>query len=329
MRNTVSEERLQPSDLSAAVNVDIDDAGQLRRRRGYAQLDASSHHSLIEIAGTHLVVRDGMLGFLRAGSAFEALISVGDARLSYAHVGADIYFSSEDTNGKIVGGTAQPWGTQGQDRWISPVVTPTDTLGAISGKMLTAPPVATEIEHYKGRIYMGAGPLLWFTELYLYDLIDKNRNFIQLDDDITMIKVVDDGIYVGTTAQLLFLQGTAAKGLQRTVIADTPVIRGSAVTVPLSKIHPQARQGAPIPESDNPVFMTGSGICLGLAGGQVYNLTQDRMVFPDAQSAAALYREDQGSAGYIAVVDSGGSPSANARIGDYVEASIVRASQGG
>ena len=34
MKNTVSEERLKQDELFAAVNVDIDDVGQLRRRRG-------------------------------------------------------------------------------------------------------------------------------------------------------------------------------------------------------------------------------------------------------------------------------------------------------
>ena len=32
-------------------------------------------------------------------------------------------------------------------------------------------------ELYKGRIYLAAGPVVWATELYLYDLVDKNRNY--------------------------------------------------------------------------------------------------------------------------------------------------------
>lgn len=330
VRNTVSEERLQPGELVSAINVDIDDVGQLRRRRGRTRVGTGSHHSLIGIAGQILVVRDGMLGSLSPAYEFTPIVEVGPARLAYTHVGATIYFSSATTSGKIDAGVAQPWGTQGEDRWVSPVMQPTETLGAISGRRLSAPPPsATELEHYKGRIYLAAGKVLWATELYLYDLVERTKGFVQLTDDITMVRAVDDGIYVGTTRQLLFLQGLMSTGLSMKVIVDAPVVQGSSVVVPLVKVHPNARGGGVVPEGDGPVFMTGAGICLGLAGGQVLNLTQDRMVFPSAQSAAALYREDQGANSYVAVADSAGGPSANARVGDYVDAEIVRASQGG
>lgn len=328
IRNTVSEERLQLGELAAAVNVDIDDVGQLRRRRGRASLHSDPHHSLIgPIAGRTLVVRGEMLGWLN-GTAFTELVWAGPEPLSYTNVGSDIYFSSEITSGKIVNGEALPWGADGESQWISPVMTPSDTLGAISGRRLQAPPRAIEIEHYKGRIYLAAGPVLWATELYLYDLVDKDKNYVLLEDDITMVRAVGDGLYVGTTRELLFLRGTLAKGLEMQSIISSPVIRGSAVVVPYSKVHPQARQG-PVPEGEGPVFMTEAGVCLGLDGGQVYNLTQDRVIFPAAERAAALYREDQGANSYVAVADSAGGPRANTRIGDYVDAEIVRASQRG
>ncbi len=329
LRNTVAEERLQPGELSRAVNVDIDDAGQLRRRRGRALLDASPHHSLKQIGQRWLVVRSGVLGWLSQGMAFTALGTVGDDPLSYTAVGDDIYFSSRSASGKLVNQQLEPWGQAGgAGQWISPVMTPSDTLGAISGRMLFAPPMATDIAYYRGRIYLASGPVLWATELYLYDFVDKNKNYLLLEHDITMVEPVTDGIYVGTTAQLLFLKGIMAKGFEQTVILSSPVLRGSAVTVPYSKAHPQARQG-PVPEGEGPMFMTESGICYGLDGGTVYNLTQDRVVFPPAERAAALYREDQGANSYVAVADSAGGPRANTRIGDFADAEIVRAAQRG
>lgn len=328
IKNTVSAERLQPGELEAAVNVDIDDAGQLRRRRGRSRISTAPHHSLREIAGRHLVVRDGMLGTITSGYVFTPLVWVGPERLTYTAVGDDIYYSSPDTSGKIIGGVAMPWGNDGAGIWVSPVTTPTDTLGLIAGKQLKAPPRASEIEAYSGRIYLAAGPVLWGTELYLYDHVDKDKNYVLLEHEITMVQAVGDGLYVGTTAQLLFLKGVLSKGMALQVIVNSPVVRGSAVRVPYSKAHPQARQG-PVPEGEGPMFMTAAGICLGLDGGTVYNLTQDRMVFPGAQSAAALYREDQGANAYVAVADSAGGPQANTRIGDYVDAEIVRASQRG
>lgn len=329
IKNTVAEERLAPGELAAAVNVDVDDAGQLRRRRGYALVDAASYHSAITVADRHFIVRDGLLGTLDAGLNFTSLIDVGPDPLSYTAVGDVVYFASRSASGKIIGTTVHPWGEEGgAGEWISPVMRPTETLGAISGQTLSRPPLATEIEYYKGRIYLADGKWLWATELYLYDKLDRTKNFIPFEHDITMVRAVGDGLYVGTTAQLFFLQGILAKGLERTLVVDSPVMRGSSVRAPTADVHPQAKNG-PVPEGNSPVFMTGDGICVGLDGGQVYNLTRGRVGFPSAQSAAALYRDDQGANAYVAVADSAGGPSANVRIGDYVDAEIVRASQGG
>lgn len=328
IRNTVSEERLSIKELSAAVNIDLDDVGQARRRRGYRKVASGSWHSLVELGDIRLAVKDGALGFLEPGFQHVALGVVGTNPLSYTRVGETVYFSSETAAGKIERRQLLPWGEQGGGEWLSPVLRPTETLGPIAGRFLTAPPNASEIENYKGRIYLANGPVLWATELYLYDKVDASKNYLLLEDDITMVRAVNDGLYVGTTRQLLFLQGTLSEGLKSRVVMQTPVVRGSSVVVPWSQVHPRART-QPMPEGFGPVFMTGAGICCGLDGGEVYNLTQDRVAFPQAVSAAALYREDQGANTYVAVTDSAGGPAANARIGDYVDAEIVRASQRG
>lgn len=329
IRNTVSPERLGIKELEAAVNIDLDDVGQARRRRGYRKIAAGNWHSLRDLGDIRVAVVDGVLGFLTNGFQHIPLGTVGPDPLTYTRVGGVVYFSSRTVSGKIVDGSIEPWGTtDAGGEWLSPVLRPTATLGAISGKFLTAPPNASEIESYKGRIYLAAGPVLWATELYLYDKVDASKNFIYLEHDITMVRAVGDGLYVGTTAQLLFLRGTFSEGLKASVVMESPVVRGSSVVVPWSKVHPRART-QPMPEGNGPVFMTGQGICVGLDNGEVYNLTQDHMIFPEAVSAAALYREDQGANTYVAVTDSAGGPAANARIGDYVDAEIVRASQRG
>jgi len=332
IKNTVSRERLKVGELEAAVNVDIDDAGQLRRRRGYDQKLAGYCHSLWSMPdGRALIVYRDDLGILQQDYLIVPLVTgIGPDPLSYTAVGETVYFSSRSASGKIVDDAVLPWGqTGGEGQWLSPVIRPTETLGAISGKLLGPPPLATEIESYKGRIYLASERWLWATELYLYDLVDRTKNYLQFEHDITMVRAVDSGLFVGTTAQLLFLQGTLSEGFKRSVVLESPVIPGSAVVVPTADVHPQARESDTVPESNSPVFLTGQGICVGLDDGQVINLTRKRVVFPEAVRAAALYREDQGANSYVAVTDSAGGPSANARIGDYVDAEIVRASQGG
>jgi hypothetical protein len=329
IRNTVSRERLAKGELETAVNVDIDDAGQLRRRRGYVQRSNAVCHSLTTLGDTTLVVKDGVLGRLYPDYSFQPIVPVGPEPLCYSRVGDMIYYSSSVTSGKISADNIPlTWGALVGDQWISPVIRPTETLGAIRGKLLGGPPRATSMESYKGRLYLGHERLIWATELYQYDLVDKTKNFLQFEADLTMIAAVDDGLYVGTTMSLLFLEGVFGAGMKLTTVLNAPVVPGSQVVVPYAKAMPQARSG-PVPEGFGPMFMTGQGIVVGLNGGQAYNLTQDHVVFPGAVRAAALYREDQGANAYVAVADSAGGPVANARIGDYVDAEIIRASQRG
>jgi hypothetical protein len=138
---------------------------------------------------------------------------------------------------------------------------------------------------------------------------------------------MDDGLYVGTTAALYFIKGVLGTFKLSIVVADA-VLPGSAVRCPVEQVHPNARQ-APIPTGEAVILMTAGGVLACFDGGTSFNLTQGRVEFPAGVSAASLFRQDQGVSSYVAAVDSAGGPSANARIGDYVDAEIVRASQGG
>lgn len=324
LRNNINEERLSPKDLVRALNIEIDDVGQIRRRRGYRLRLPGVWHSAQTVGGRSFAVCNGVLGELYAGFQFVPLASVGGDPVSYVDVGHTTYFSSESASGKIVGMEVFPWCERGdQAQLISPVMTPDEFLGPVGGRLFRSPPLFSEIEHYKGRIYGAAGRYLWGTELYLYDYVDINRNFIPFEAPITAIGATTDGLYVGTTKQLLFLEGTLSQGFKITEIASSPVLKGSMITLPNSKVHPQAMD-QPVADGDALLIMTQVGICAATPGGNIYNLTQDRMVFPAAAQAATMWREDQGINSYVAVLDSGGTPSANARIGDFADAQIIR-----
>lgn len=324
LKNTVSKERLGPADLERAINIDIDDAGQVRRRRGYVLKDAAEYHSIKSIGDKVYGVRNNSLGVIRPNYSFTALQGAGAGPICFTEVSGDVYFSGPISGVIAADETVSPWGaTDGQGRWLSPVVTPTDTLGAVGGKLLGDPPKATSIEAYKGRIYLAAEKVLWATELYQYHYVDKTKNYMQFEHNITLLMAVGDGIYVGTTGGLYFIQGVLGK-FQLTKINDDPVLAGSGQFVPTELVHPQARN-QPVPSGLAAVFMATCGVMAGFDGGTCYNLTYGTVVFPPGVSGAALFRQDEGANSYIAAVDSAGGPAANARIGDYVDAEIIRA----
>lgn len=339
LKNTVAPERLGPQDLAIARNIDIDDTGQVRRRRGQTQLDNAEWHSIKgPIAGKVYGVRNGVLGIIRRDFSFYSLgITIGASRCCYTDVNEEIYFSSDNMSG-IIGTdeTVRPWGgTDGQGFWDSPVYSPTDTLGPVAGTLLGDPPKATEIEAFHGHIYLACGKVLWKTKLFAYNYVDQNAGFYQFEHEITLLMAVDDGLYVGTTQGLYFLLEERIlmrtfKSLKLDRVIDCEVVRGSGVVVPVNLLHPNALQ-QPMATGTAVCFLTNDGIMAGFNSGETYNLTQGRVALPQGVSAAGLFRQDQGANHFIATVDSAGAPSANARIGDFIDAEIIRAAdrQGG
>lgn len=330
LKNTVEAERLGSDDLETALNIDIDDAGQVRRRRGYNLALGGEWHSIKgPLVGKAYGVRDGILGIIRSGLTFTSLgVTIGTAPVCYTEVNEEVYFSSRNASGVIAKDeTVGEWGhTDGQGTWFSPVYTPTATLGAVGGSLLGDPPKADHIAYYKGRIYLAHGKTLWATELYRYHYVDRTWNFMQFEHEITLLMAVGDGLYVGTTGGLYFIQGVFGSFKLQQRIASA-VLAGSGVEVPADLVHPQARN-QPMPTDIAVVMMTNEGVIAGFDGGTIYNLTHDRVIFPDGVSAAGLYRQDQGANHYLAAVDSAGAPTANARIGDHIDAE-VRRFQGG
>lgn len=328
IKNTVSPERLLPGELELAVNIDIDDVGQVRRRRGYALKLPGVVHSLWNTAaGRVLGVVDNELGIVNPDYSFQAIAPASPNPVGFCEVGDTIFYSSADVSGKILSDdTRVDWGSRdGSNRWLSPVVRPTDTLGAISGKLLGAPPQASIIDGWNGRIYMVDGKVAWATELFMFDYVDKTKNYLQFEAEITVWMSVDDGIYVGTEDGLYYLTGQFGQGMVRKRIAATPVVRGSGIRVPATLTKAGADRGNI--EALAVMLMTEGGIMTCLPGGVVVNQTNGRTVFPSADSAAALHRDDSGVSSYVAVTRSGGGPTTNARIGDFVDAEIRR-SQG-
>lgn len=335
LKNTVTRERLGPEDLAEAVNVDLDDEGQIHRRRGATQVATGDWHSLFTTSdGTVLGVCNNEIGIVYPNYTFNGLRSglgadptVGLSPLAYAQVGDKVYYTSATDAGVVQLGwspNVTDWGPS-QDFWLSPVVNPTPTLPSIRGRLLGRPPLATQLVYYKGRLYMAQGRTVWCTVLFSYELVDKTRNFMPFEADITMLGAVSDGIYVGTTDGLYFCKGTFEAGMQRTKVMDSAVIPGSMVTVPGELANPaQTPSGADTQPMVSILFMTSTGYCVAKDGGEAYNLTEHKFYFPQAVSAAAFYRRQDGVNQYVAVTNSAGGPVSGARFGDYVDAEIIR-----
>ena len=335
LKNTMQPERLDPKDLVRARNVVLDDSGQPLRRRGYTLKLRGNVHSLFTTHhGIVLGVVNGELGIINPDYSHEPLAFIntdpaaGMLPLAYAQVGDTAYYVGEIDRG-LVNLPERSWGPWGdpEDLWLSPVVNPTETLPPVAGRLLKQPPHATSITYYNGRLYLSQNRTLWATELYLYNFVDATAGYKLFEADITMLGTVTDGIYVGTKSGVWFLTGPNFGEMRRIWATDAGVIPGSMVYIPGELVNPpQVPLSATTPIESAIMFMTNKGVCIGLDGGKITNLTETKYIFPHSVGAAALYRQQDGVHQYIAALQSGGSPTQSAAIGDYLDVTIIRGS---
>lgn len=125
--------QIQGDYLKDAVNVDIDNAGRLRRRRDVALVQAMtgahSLHMTSDAAG--FLVRDSVLYAITLTTYAETIVKVlsSNAAMSYVAFNGDLYYSNGADSGRITTGVVYPLGMPTPDA---------PTLTVIGGGLVAA-----------------------------------------------------------------------------------------------------------------------------------------------------------------------------------------------
>jgi hypothetical protein len=162
------------------------------------------------------------------------------------------------------------------------------------------PPPGQHIEFYNGRIYIAQNHTLWITDAFAFDRVDMRKGFISMKDEITMIKAVDDGIYVSIgdiddRSSVIFLGGLGPEDFTYRVVADYGAIEGTAVK-PRSAFIGDGIAGTTV------MWTSRKGICRGANGGSFENLTAGRYEVPDNRYGAGFFRLRNGLPQYGATL---------------------------
>lgn len=156
-------------------------------------------------------------------------------------------------------------------------------------------PVGTITAFWRGRVLVAQGNVLWASRASTPHLADW-RDFKQLPGEITAIQPVDDGIYVGTTQDLIWLGGTTWDGLAFVPTRSGPVVLGSGVAAPGDRV----RLGDGAGGGSAMVCIAGGEIVAGFSGGQTSRLTANRYRMTVTE-VCATFREVGGIPQYMAV----------------------------
>lgn len=199
-----------------------------------------------------------------------------------------VYLSGHDGEGAYLAGVA----TGGSFEYTgsnAALVLPCRTLGARPF------PVGTYTAAWRGRVLVAQDNVLWASRANAPHLSDW-RDFKQLPARITAVQPVDDGVYVGTAKDLVFLSGTTWDQLAYVPTQRGPVVPGSGVTAPGDRVKLGDGSGA----GTAMLCIAGGEIVAGFGGGQTTSLTGDRYK-STATEVCATFREVNGIPQYLAI----------------------------
>lgn len=170
-----------------------------------------------------------------------------------------------------------------------------DRARELDTQFLNPPPAGQCLAFHNGRMFVADGDVLYYSEPYSLELFDL-RHYLPLDGRITLLAPVDGGIIVGTDEMTGFLAGAQPEEFTLTVRNADAAIPGTLAWVSGRNIGDGA-----LGETEVPIWLASSGVCIGTPDGQVRNLTAARFLMDESGTGAALYMPDQ--ARYLAVVN--------------------------
>ncbi len=148
-------------------------------------------------------------------------------------------------------------------------------------------PVGSEVAVYRGRVYIGAGRFVWYSAPFGLELF-RGDEFLGLEDPVTMIAPAEDGIFVGTERQTLWLAGASPEDMTVVQRHSVGVVRGTVTRAEAGRI--KGLTG----EFTVPVWLSTEGLCAGLPGGQLLNLTEQWRFSPPAAGASVFRARGDG-----------------------------------
>jgi hypothetical protein len=147
-------------------------------------------------------------------------------------------------------------------------------------------PAGQLIEYFMGSIYIARDNVLWESDViqYRYGSIDKRGNGRQTPTRITMLKAVDDGLWVSDMNKIYWLPGKELKEFPRLSTVEYPAIYGMFKEIDGNKL------ADPV---DGKVYIIGTKRGFAIIGNKGYfkNITE------------AYYQMPNGNQGSILVID--------------------------
>jgi hypothetical protein len=143
------------------------------------------------------------------------------------------------------------------------------------------------VRHINGRLYVARNQKVLFSEPGKPHLTRPAQGIYMFSDYITLLEPTQDGIYVGTKQGVVFLSGTDPYDVKQIHVSSYAPVEHASARIPGEKFD--------VPVDDLPVWWGADGVMVvGLPGGQLKQLTRDRLAAPEFGAGTVGLREYEG-----------------------------------
>jgi len=170
--------------------------------------------------------------------------------------------------------------------------------------LCSPPPYMENLCYAFGRIWGSVGPNVYYSEPFNLGWYKLNSNKYLFEDDVTMIAKVSTGLFIGMKKRTRFLAGTIPEQMS-VRDAGAGAIKG---TLAYCNNMPELSWTLGTPEKDFkdvPMWTTEEGIVIGLASGNLLNVTKNKLKMGIPDQGASLYRNLDGVIQYLTSFKSG------------------------
>lgn len=162
----------------------------------------------------------------------------------------------------------------------------------LATQYLSPMPPISRLTLYNGRIYGVETYNLWYTEPFSYELCCRSKNVIGFERPILMVAAMDDGLWIGTDKEIVFLSGNNPP-FQVDKTIPYGVVEGSWAMDVSGEMFGKDRYGQNIIRGKAAVWGSTQGVCIGASGGYFINATEEYFAFPFAVGGFGLLRESE------------------------------------
>ena len=288
--------------LEIGANIYIDNTYHINSRGGQTLLLSGTTKNLwANIAGTLAFCTKGSnLYQLKTDYTVVLLLSGLDTNnlMSYLEWNDRVYFSNGVNIGYIKNSIAYPLS-------VPVVINPDKMTGGITASepmpYKRVMPPGQYLAVYRGHLLSASDNVLYVSDA-LSDCYDvrgsiqgTGRSYIPFNGDITMVRPVDEGIYVAD-GNTWFLRGAAFEDMEKRLVESSQVAPFSDINVDAELIGKGEGKGRWA------VWISGKGIMTGDNNGNVENITDPIFNMPNIMIGAAMIKNVNGLVQYFGVI---------------------------